>query len=68
MKTKILLSLGAAGCLFAGALSVTARDKDSDVPEHKLSEFKLGDHISGEEVKLSKMKGKVVAIEYWGTR
>jgi len=50
------------------AFSAAARDEKDAVPDHKLSEFKLGDHVSGEKVDLSKMEGKVVAIEYWGTR
>ena len=36
--------------------------------EHTLSQFNLGDHLSGPEVKLDKLEGKVVVIEYWGTR
>ena len=36
--------------------------------EHTLSEFQLGENISGTEVKLDKLEGKVVVIEYWGTR
>ena len=36
--------------------------------EHTLSDFKLGDHVSGEDVKLSGLDGKVVVIDYWGTR
>ena len=36
--------------------------------KHTLSDFKLGDHISGEKRKLSKLDGKVVVIEWWGTR
>ena len=33
-----------------------------------LSQFTLGYHQSGPKVDLSSMKGKVVAIEFWGTR
>ena len=36
--------------------------------KYTLSDFKLGDHISGEKRKLSKLDGKVVVIEWWGTR
>ena len=36
--------------------------------KHSLSDFKLGDHVSGEKRKLSKLDGKVVVIEWWGTR
>ena len=36
--------------------------------EHTLSEFNLGENVSGPKVKLDKLDGKVVVIEYWGTR
>ena len=39
-----------------------------DVPDHKLSEFNFGDHIAGDKVSSSGLKGKVVAIKWWGTR
>ena len=49
-----------------GALASAGRAQD--LPDHKLSEWRLGNTISGEKPDLSKMEGKVVAIEYWGTR
>ncbi len=66
MKNKIL-GLGIAGCFLATAYAAAARDDEKAVPDHTLSEFKLGDHVSG-EVDLSDQEGKVVVIEYWGTR
>ena len=36
--------------------------------KHTLSDFELGEHVSGDKRKLSKLDGKVVVIEYWGTR
>ena len=51
----------------AGAL-ITAGRGDEDLPDHKLSEWNVGSTVSGAKVDLSKMYGKVVAIEYWGTR
>lgn len=68
MKKEILLGLGVASCFLATALTAAARDDEKAVPDHNLSEFKLGDHISGPEVDLSSQEGKVVVIEYWGTR
>ncbi len=53
----VLLGLGAS------ALAALAQES-----EHKLSDFSLGEHVSGEKVNLDKMDGKVVVIEYWGTR
>lgn len=68
MKSKILVGLGAAVCISLATFSAAAKDDKADVPDLKLSQFTLGDHVSGEKVDLSKMEGKVVAIEYWGTR
>ena len=48
-----------------GSLAFGA-DDPTDVPDHSLSEWKLGDLITGPEVSLDKMDGKVVAIELWG--
>ena len=61
MKIKLLIGMSA---LFCAAFAANAQN----VPDHTLSDFKLGDHISGDKVDLSKLDGKVVAIEYWGTR
>ena len=63
MKRKLLFGLGATFCLAFAAIA-----QDAAVPDATLSDFKLGDHVSGDKVKLSGLKGKVVAIEYWGTR
>ena len=65
MKTHALVVLGATLCLALMAFPALAQDA---VPDHNISEFELGEHLSGPEVDLSKQKGKVVAIEYWGTR
>ncbi len=52
--------------LIAGSRSfVSAQDDDSGPT---LSQFTLGEHVAGEEVDLTKLQGRVVAIEYWGTR
>ena len=50
------------------ASSSQAEDADELTEEHSLSDFKLGDHVAGEKRKLSKLQGKVVVLEYWGTR
>ena len=41
---------------------------DEDLPEHNLSEWRVGDTLIGEKVDLKQTVGKVVAIEYWGTQ
>jgi hypothetical protein len=49
------------------ALATTFWSKDEeDLPDHELSEWKIGEIISGGEVDLEKLEGKVVAIENWG--
>jgi hypothetical protein len=61
---KIML-LFAALAFYCSSLSLAQESASSVI---SLSKFSLGAHISGDEVDLSKMSGKVVAIEYWGTR
>jgi hypothetical protein len=65
MKTHILL-VAMASALVVLPLSAGAAEKEKPASSHTISEFKLGAHISGDEVKLDQMKGKVVAIVYWG--
>lgn len=65
MKKKLLFGMSAAFCVAFAAISAHGQ---GGVPDHSLSEFKLGEHVSGPEVDLSELDGKVVAIEYWGTR
>ncbi|MDA0814841.1 MAG: hypothetical protein O3C21_20880 [Verrucomicrobia bacterium] len=57
-----VIALGFAGVT---TLRVSA---DEDLPDHNLSEWRVGDVLVGEKVDLKKAEGKVVAIEYWGTR
>ncbi len=56
------------GTVILAALGAFALCNTAQGAEHTLSEFNLGDHLSGPEVKLDKLEGKVVVIEYWGTR
>ena len=60
MKTLAALSIVSAVCLSV------ALANDDELPDHNLSEWKIGGIISGEDVKLSDLNGKVVAIENWG--
>ncbi|MDB2347812.1 hypothetical protein N9V84_07950 [Verrucomicrobiales bacterium] len=60
MKTIAALSIVSAVCLSV------ALANDDELPDHNLSEWKIGEIISGEDVKLSDLNGKVVAIENWG--
>ncbi|MGJ8696946.1 MAG: hypothetical protein ACSHYF_11545 [Verrucomicrobiaceae bacterium] len=45
-----------------------AQAQDEELPDHKLSEWTLGEAIIGEGVDLDALKGRVVVIEKWGTR
>lgn len=36
------------------------------VSDKKLSDFSIGEIISGDPVEMDKLEGKVVAIEFWG--
>ena len=49
----------------AGGLANAGR-ADDELPDHKLSEWRLGNGVGESKVDLTKMEGKVVAIEYWG--
>ncbi|MCH1503039.1 MAG: hypothetical protein L7V86_05605 [Verrucomicrobiales bacterium] len=60
MKTLAALSIVSAVCLSV------ALANDDELPDHNLSEWKIGEIISGEDVKLSDLNGKVVVIENWG--
>ena len=66
MKNYLATFVGTAALVVLSNVS-WAQDKDpTDVPDHSLSEWKLGELISGTAVKLDDLKGKVVAIEQWG--
>lgn len=63
MKKYITLFVG-----FVMGLGLATTSAQEAGAKHSLSEFELGEHVSGEKRKLSKLKGKVVVLEYWGTR
>lgn len=61
---KILTALSLTLALACGGL--IAAEKREAVPTAKLSDFKLGAHITGPEVTLDQAAGKGVVIEKWG--
>ena len=63
MKSIITRSL-----IVLGLAMTQATAQDGELPDHKLSEWKLGDHLFGEEVKMDTLKGRVVVIEEWGVQ
>lgn len=67
MKRNFLLPIIGAGIVSA-LLAPLAGAADEELPDHKLKEWSLGEHLSGPEVKMDDLDGKVVVIEYWGTR
>lgn len=63
MKTLLTLLIA----LTAGTLSAADTKKTAAAtPAHNLSEFKLGEFITGPQVSLDDAKGKAVLIEAWG--
>ena len=51
----------------AAALAVPALHA-ADLPDQSLSDYKLGETVSGEAVKMDDLDGRVVVFEYWGTQ
>lgn len=49
------------------ALLGLSQESNAQETKYTLSDFELGEHVSGEKRKLSNLDGKVVVIEYWGT-
>ena len=45
-----------------------ASAQEAELPDLKLSEFKLGEHIFGDEVTMDNLKSRVVVIEEWGVQ
>ena len=63
------IRLATAAIAFALSGVTTLRvSADEDLPDHNLSEWRVGETLIGEKVDLKKTVGKVVAIEYWGTQ
>jgi|TARA_B110000483_G_C17671977_1_gene342202 hypothetical protein len=56
------------GLIVLGLAMTQATAQDGELPDHKLSEWKIGDHLFGEEVKMDTLKGRVVVIEEWGVQ
>ena len=50
------------------ALSLQSLWAADALPDQSLSDYKIGETILGDEVKEEDLAGKVVVIEYWGTR
>ncbi len=50
--------------LFSAALSLGT----TEATAQKLGDWEPGKTVAGDEVDFEKLKGRVVAIEYWGPR
>lgn len=68
MKVNYFPSVAASLVALAFSLSGLAKAADDELPDHKLSEWSLGTTIQGEAYTQEDLEGKVVVIEYWGTR
>lgn len=66
MKSYLSTFVGVAASIVLVNVSWAQKNDPTEVPEHSLSEWKLGETISGDAVDLDDLAGKVVAIEYWG--
>jgi hypothetical protein len=53
--------------LIAASFAVPATHA-ADLPDQKLSDYKVGETLRGDEVKSADLEGRVVVIEYWGTQ
>ncbi len=62
MKARFGHSVMAAAALAVPALSA------ADLPDQSLSDYKVGETVSGEAVKLDNLEGRVVVLEYWGVQ
>ncbi|GAA5495113.1 hypothetical protein Rhal01_01285 [Rubritalea halochordaticola] len=60
------LKQAALGLFMATSALSTLSAKETNLPDHKITEWSLGKTVSGEERSLDKLKGKVVVIENWG--
>jgi hypothetical protein len=54
--------------LFLSLASGLQAKKGEALPDHNVSEVKLGTHVSGPELKEADLTGKVVALVYWGIK
>jgi hypothetical protein len=59
----ILTIVAGAGLSLAG---FAAESDSKAVSDKKLSDFKIGEIISGDKVDMKSLEGKVVALEFWG--
>jgi hypothetical protein len=50
------------------ALLCTLATTSLPADDYKLEDWTLGEIVAGDEMDLSKLDGRVVAIEFWGTR
>jgi len=42
--------------------------QQGNLPDQSLSDYRIGSAVRGKELKPEELEGKVVVIEYWGTR
>lgn len=65
MKTIRVVFTGASALL---CMAVSSQAADETPSSHKLSDFSIGEIVSGDSVNLDSLQGKVVALEMWGYR
>ena len=67
MKAICVLAAGVTAIL-ALPLGSQAKDESTSSSEYRLSDFTIGEIVSGDPVNLDSLSGKVVALEMWGYR
>jgi len=63
MRIGPMVLVAAAAALAVSRAWVAA----AELPDQSLSDYKIGETISGDEVRKEDLEGRVVVIEYWGT-
>ncbi|GAA5495115.1 thiol-disulfide oxidoreductase ResA [Rubritalea halochordaticola] len=66
MTTLKLLKQTTLGLIFTALAATPLMANDNNLPNHEITEWKIGKTVSGEKRKLDELKGKVVVIENWG--
>ncbi|NNC88633.1 MAG: hypothetical protein HKN82_09270 [Akkermansiaceae bacterium] len=61
-------TIGITAAALAALLAIPAARAADDLPDQSLSDYKVGETLLGDEVKEKDLEGRVVVIEYWGTR
>lgn len=68
MDVRKIVCFAVAGATIATIATMRLEAQEGNLPDQSLSDYRIGSAVRGEERKLEELEGKVVVIEYWGTR